>query len=227
MALVMRLPALPSKAGCLVALGVSLSACARAAGSPTPTRLPAAIGASGIGDPAFPSLGNGGYDVRSYAVDLDVDVAARRLQADVTISAVASQPLAAFNLDMEGFDILSVEVDGQPAQTSRLAGELRIAPADPIGQGEAFTVHVSYAGSPGGLQADGLLPFALGWQFFDGGAYVASEPDGTSRWLPSNDHPLDKATYVLRVTVDEPYDVACNGLRSDTTAPEGRRTFVC
>ena len=42
------------------------------------TPIPAAFlhaGSSGIGDPYFPLLGNSGYDVQHYTLDLDLDVA--------------------------------------------------------------------------------------------------------------------------------------------------------
>ena len=39
---------------------------------------------------------------------------------------------------------------------------------------------------------------------------------GASGWYPVNEHPLDKATYTLRVTVPQPYVVAANGLLEAT-----------
>ena len=40
---------------------------------------------------------------------------------------------------------------------------------------------------------------------------VASEPAGAGSWYPVNDHPLDKATYTIRVTVEKPLEVASPG----------------
>jgi hypothetical protein len=35
---------------------------------------PTAVGSPGIGDPYYPTYGNGGYDVRHYALDLSYDL---------------------------------------------------------------------------------------------------------------------------------------------------------
>ena len=46
-------------------------------------------GADGIGDPDFPLLGNGGYDVQHYTLDLAADVEANTLSGTVTITGGA------------------------------------------------------------------------------------------------------------------------------------------
>jgi aminopeptidase N len=46
---------------------------------------------------------------------------------------------------------------------------------------------------------------------------VLSEPDGSASFYPVNDHPLDKATYTIIVTVPKPYEVAVNGVLEETT----------
>ena len=51
----------------LVTLAFLAPAAAQAQGGPTP-------GATRIGDPYYPTLGNGGYDARHYTLDLSVDV---------------------------------------------------------------------------------------------------------------------------------------------------------
>ena len=93
-------------------------------------------GASGIGDPYYPLLGNGGYDAIHYTIDLDLDVEAGTiLDATTTIDAVATQDLSAFNLDFRGPQIDAVTVDGVPADWARDGGELTITPAEPLSAG--------------------------------------------------------------------------------------------
>jgi aminopeptidase N len=43
------------------------------------------------------------------------------------------------------------------------------------------------------------------------GAFVANEPEGASTWYPVNDHPTDKATYDITVTVPEGKTAVANG----------------
>ena len=56
-------------------------------------------GAAGSGDPYFPNMGNGGYDVLDYQLDLQVDPAAGRLVGDALVAAKATQDLDSFDLD--------------------------------------------------------------------------------------------------------------------------------
>ena len=72
-------------------------------------------GSPGIGDPYFPTDGNGGYDVGHYDLALTYDPATDQLTGVATITATATQNLSAFNLDFVGLDLRSVKVDGAAA----------------------------------------------------------------------------------------------------------------
>jgi aminopeptidase N len=186
-------------------------------------------GSAGIGDPYYPLLGNGGYDVRHYALDLDLDVAAGSiLEASATIEAVATQGLSAFNLDFRGPEIDSVTVAGRAAAWERDGGELTVTPAAPLALGSPFTVVVRYAGAPDG----GEDRLTRGWWATGRSIATVGEPAGADVWYPVNGHPLDKATYTLSVTVPAPYDVVANGRLVATVHEAGdagtaaTRTFV-
>src|SRR5688572_29686133 len=144
-------------------------------------------GASGIGDPYFPMLGNGGYDVSHYTIDLDVEMDVRLIGGSTTITMQATQDLTQFNLDFGGYTIETVEVDGQVVPYQRDQRELIITPHAIIPSGRTFTTRVTYSGTPG-RKTDTTYVFAGGWAFYAGGSYVASEPDGASLWFPANDH---------------------------------------
>src|SRR5215475_135536 len=111
--------------GVLATLGLGGTALA---GPPPPTP-----GAADIGDPLFPGLGNGGYDVSHYTIDLDYQTAdaVQTVPGVVTIKARATQSLSQFDLDFSGDSVESVEVDGQPATFTRDGDELVIVPAAP------------------------------------------------------------------------------------------------
>ncbi|MCC7445820.1 MAG: M1 family metallopeptidase [Anaerolineae bacterium] len=180
-------------------------------------------GADGLGDPLYPQLGNGGYDAIHYAMDLTADLTSGALTNTVTLDAKATQDLSAFNLDFVGFDITKLTVNGAPAEYTRSGHELTIKPAQPLTSQQPFTIVVSYNGVPKRSPSD---PFAVGWRQYDKGVFVASEPSGAAGWYPVNDHPLDKATYTMRVTVDKPYVVAANGLLKDTIDNGNKTTYV-
>ncbi|MBN1120671.1 MAG: M1 family metallopeptidase [Anaerolineae bacterium] len=173
-------------------------------------------GAEGIGDPYYPEMGNGGYDTLHYDLDLTVDMDAETIAGTATIEAVATQALSQFNLDFMEFSIDHVDIDDQAADTRYEGAELIITPAVTIVEGQTFYVEVAYSGHPGaGLPAD-WPEYKSGWQFYDGGVFVTGEPEGASTWYPVNEHPLDKATYTITITVEKPYEVAANGLLIET-----------
>src|SRR5262245_57707107 len=85
-------------------------------------------GGAGAGDPYFPLDGNGGYDVRSYGLELKYDPATDLLEGRAKIRVKAMQNLSSFNLDLIGLTVHSVAVDGLPAAFTRDGGELTITP---------------------------------------------------------------------------------------------------
>jgi hypothetical protein len=72
---------------------------------PTATTAPAVVGtpgAEGLGDPYYPSLGNGGYDVDHYTLDLTWRADEGALDGVTTVEATATQDLSRINLDLAG-----------------------------------------------------------------------------------------------------------------------------
>jgi aminopeptidase N len=183
------------------------------------------IGASGMGDSLYPDFGNGGYDVQSYILDIAIlDVPTSDLSAVTTIEAKATQELSSFNLDFIGFDITSITVNNLEAGFERDGQELTITPASPLANNQTFTVRVEYAGQPEAMESV-ALPFQTGWVTYERGIFVLSEPDGSASFYPVNDHPLDKANYTFIVTVPKPFEVAANGILTETTDNGQTSTF--
>ena len=188
--------------------------------------VPAKAGSSGLDDSLYPGFGNGGYDVAHYTLDITVnDVSTSNLTAIVTIEAKATQDLLSFNLDFIGFAIEKVIVNGEPSDFSRKGQELTVTPLKPLMENQSFTVEIHYNGSPQEMQSV-ALPVQTGWVTFDGGSFVLSEPDGSADFYPVNDHPLDKATYTFRVTVPDPFEVAANGVLTETLDNGDTTTFT-
>jgi len=183
-------------------------------------------GAAGLHDPNFPFLGNGGYDVEHYTLDLTVDVSSNIITGTTTLRATATQRLSTFNLDLLGFTVDAVSVDALPAQFSRRAHELTIAPQVQLSAGEIFTTVIHYHGVPETLIDPDLTFVSQGWNQQDGTIFVVSEPSGAMTWYPSNNHPSDKASYTMRVTVGAPNVVAANGVLSATSVTGAQITYV-
>jgi aminopeptidase N len=183
-------------------------------------------GAPGAGDPYFELAGNGGYDVEHYLLDLSYDPASRHLEGTAVILAVATQNLARFDLDLrEPMRVRSLAVDGVPARVARAAGqELVVTPRIRPRAGLPFVVTVHYGGTPQPVtDPDGSVE---GWLATDDGAFVADEPQGTSSWFPCSDHPSDKATATVRMTVPDGITAVGNGTLVSKSTHDGRTTFV-
>ena len=188
---------------------IALTAPATAHPGPRGHHEPPAPGAPGIGDPYFPTEGNGGYDVRHYDIALDYRPATDLLRATTTISARATQALSAFNLDMHGLTVRSVRVDGHSARFSRAGDELTVTPRHALKDHARFTVVVTYDGVPQAIDDPQLG--LNGWINTDDGALVAGQPYGAATWFPVNDHPLDKASYTFSATVPRGLEAVANG----------------
>ncbi|HEX5995549.1 MAG TPA: M1 family metallopeptidase [Jiangellales bacterium] len=181
-------------------------------------------GSPGLGDPFFPLAGNGGYDVANYALTLNYDPQTHRLAGSATISATATQNLSRFDLDLRGFDVSRLAVDGRPAAFNRDGQELVISPRVGLRAGQRFTVVVDYVGVPQVVtDPDGSIE---GWVPTADGAFVVGEPQGSPGWYPVNDNPRDKATFDFTVTVPDGLTVMANGVLLSEGSAGGRTTFV-
>ncbi|MGZ6644305.1 MAG: M1 family metallopeptidase [Solirubrobacteraceae bacterium] len=182
------------------------------------------IGAPGLGDPLFPLAGNGGYDVAHYGLTLDYDRASGQLGATAVISARATQSLTRFDLDLRGFDISLLFVDGRPASYRRAGQELIVTPREGLRKGRDFTVIVRYAGVPEVItDPDESIE---GWVPTADGAFVVGEPQGAPGWFPSNDNPQDKATFDEAITVPDGITALGNGVLVSRSSHRGRTTWV-
>jgi aminopeptidase N len=183
-------------------------------------------GAAGVGDPYFPGLGNGGYDVEHYTLDLTWRADEGVLDGVATIDAVATQDLSRYQLDLSGLEVRSITVEGSAAEYARDESELVINPAADIAEGAEFTTVVTYSGQPEPLpEAPGEYP--LGWHTDGREVFVVSEPSGAETFFPVNDHPTDKATYTIRVTAPADQTVAANGLLvADNDTGHGTRSWT-
>ena len=185
----------------------------------------ASRGSPGVGDPLYPGLGNGGYDVDHYALTIDVDVGRNFISGKAMIEAIATHDLSSFNLDLRGLKVIETNVSGMSATHVRRGNELTIVPGEPIESETHFVVEVTYEGHPSVDEIPGA-GYEAGWISYPTGIYAAGEPWGSSTWFPVNEHPSDKATYTFVLTVPEPYEVAAIGELVSVVDNGATRTFT-
>ena len=181
-------------------------------------------GAAGVGDPYFPKMGNGGYDVTHYGLTLSYDPRDKRLTGTAEITARALQDLSAFRLDLLGLHVTDVTVEGRDAGWSRAGQELTVRPHDDLDRGETFSTTVRYSGTPRTItDADGSKE---GWLRTADGALGLGEPTGSMAWFPGDHHPSDKASYDVRITVPKGLQAVSNGELTSESTRDGRTTYV-
>ncbi len=177
-------------------------------------------GAPGIGDPYFSTMGNGGYDVAHYDIDVRYAVASGRLEGRTTLTARALHGLSRFNLDL-ALGVRAVSVDGSRATFSHSRRELTVKPAEPIREGRTFTVVVDYAGRPADVRIKGTSP----WISSETEAMATNEPHIGPWWFAGNDHPRDKATFDISVAVPTGQQAISNGEHLGVSSVPGWDTW--
>ncbi|WP_414167492.1 M1 family metallopeptidase [Streptoverticillium reticulum] len=195
----------PGAAAAFLMLAVPASAA-----EPTP-------GAPGIGDSYYPEAGNGGYQVSHYDLRLTYQPRTDRLDGTATLITTATQDLSRFNLDFL-LDVKDVLVDGKKAFfTKSGTHELEITPAAPLEKGRQVSVVVRYSGIPSQVKVDG----SSSWMRTPDGAVIANEPEAAAWWFPSNDHPRDKATFDVSVSVPDDVQAISNGVLASKSSKFG------
>ena len=185
-------------------------------------------GGRSIGDPYAPELGNTGYDVQRYLLQLALDPAVDQVQGTVTIEALAAlQGLSELALDFVGYEVTSVTANGLVADFTREDKKLIVVLPELLAQGENLSLTIAYRGQPL-YEPSPYVGFVdhLGLSFPDGQSiYALAEPDGARYWFPANDHPRDKAAFRFEIVVPQGLTVAANGRLLESREglmPDGR-----
>jgi aminopeptidase N len=173
---------------------------------PAPTDLAPRDAATSVGDPLFPGLGSSDVDVVAYDVDLEIHPAGGGIDGAVTIDAIVPPGVGQLSLDASDLDVSAVSVDGVEATFTNGGGELLVDLE--VDREPQVTAVISYRSSPSSLGASG---FGAGWHEVPSGSYVLNEPDGAHRWMPSNDHPSDKALWRFELQVPDGLGAIANG----------------
>lgn len=142
----------------------------------------------------------------------------------MTIVARATQDLSQFDLDLHGLVVDQVTVDDSPATSVRFVDELVITPDAQVRSGSMFTTTVDYHGSPAAFDDNPEL-LNLGWTVADQDSFVLSEPRGAFTFMPSSDHPSDKATFHFTITAPSQLAVIANGTGTKVSENGGSTTW--
>ena len=145
------------------------------------------------------------------------------LTGAVTITASLLVETDRLAFDADGPTVGAVEVDGRPAATEEVDGELLIDLGAAMSSGSEVVVDIAF-----GVEVVGQNFFAdeVGLFPTSTGLWSVNEPDGVSTWMPVNDHPTDKATWTFAITVPTGLTGVANGALVDTSEVAGATTWT-
>lgn len=203
-----------------------------------PLRLPVLLLAALLAAPAFAQLPapqsplapegyRAGIDVQRYHFDLTLAEADDRIEGVAEIDVrFTADTLTTLVLDLVGgaddapTGMLVAEVleDGRPASFRQRGDSLIVSLNSTPATGASRGYTITYAGVP----ADGLI---IGHNRHGSRTFFGDNwPNRARHWLPTVDHPSDKAFFDWTVTLPAAYGVVANGrLRENSDLGDGRR----
>ncbi len=169
---------------------------------------------------------NGSIDVKHYVFSLELSDGSDAVTASAALDVeFLDDALTELTLDLvgppdgegTGMTVSSVRRGMQPLTFEHGQDRLRIVLPEPAGGRTRQRLTISYAGRP----ADGLV--ISNNKFGDRTFFGDNWPDRARHWLPTIDHPCDKATCEFIVTAPERYRVVSNGRKvEESHLPGGR-----
>ncbi|MFI5256639.1 MAG: M1 family metallopeptidase [Gemmatimonadales bacterium] len=144
-----------------------------------------------------------GIDVVDYDISLDLPDSGTTIRGDVTISVRRAPNVGTLRLDLvHALTVRRVEVNGSAVRATRTGDAIEVPLPGPA---DSARVRVLYDGAV----TDGLIvrKDARGrWTWFGD-----NWPDRARQWLPTVDHPSDKATVAWTVRAPASRTVVANG----------------
>lgn len=150
-------------------------------------------------------------DIIHYDISIELNDASDSISATARLHVrMRAESVAGMRVDFESLKIDSLRVRGISRNFQSGNGSLTFSFDRKYSRGETAVVEVRYHGRP----EKGLLigRNSYGRRVF----FTENWPDRARYWLPSIDHPSDKATVRLTVTAPRKYEVVSNG-RLDKT----------
>ena len=160
-----------------------------------------------------------GVRVVDYALSIDLPDSGSSIHGDATLTVRRTQPVDTLTLDLRKLRVERITVDGRSTRFARTDSTIGIPL--PRGAGGTFKVRVVYTGAV----TDGLIArkdSAGRWTYFGD-----NWPNRARYWIPSIDHPSQKATVSWSVTAPLGQTVIANGsLVENRTLPMAQRRRV-
>ena len=164
-----------------------------------------------------------GFDMQHYDITLELFPSTHSIEGNVTAQVTATENgLSEIAYELESLNVTDVRVNEAAATYTYANGILTITLDQAYSIGENFTTQVFYEGCPV-LSSDGYST-GIHWLSY---IYTYADPNGARYWWTGYDHPWDKATTKMIITVPDDKLVASNGLlQSEVNNGNGTKTFT-
>jgi aminopeptidase N len=164
-----------------------------------------------------------GIDIVDYAITLDLPERGATIDGRAVLAARRSATVDYLALDLVGLRVDSVLVNEKAVTFTRTDSLIRIPLASVVG--DSFSVAIRYGGEP----KDGLIIRTDSSGRWTG--FGDNWPNRARNWIPSIDHPSDKATVTWIVRAPMVRKVVANGMLMEETplptrAGESPRTLT-
>ncbi|HRI80468.1 MAG TPA: M1 family metallopeptidase [Cyclobacteriaceae bacterium] len=171
---------------------------------------------------ADPYPRNESIDIRHYVFRLELNDTTDRIAGETAITIRFKKSISEFELDLSGINnqnkgmsVKNISLDGQSLKFTHVNDRIKIQYE--FASGDERTLVVRYEGIP----QDGLI---IGKNRFGDRTFFGDNwPNRAHHWLPTIDHPYDKATCEFIVTAPEHYTVIATGTRKAESAVEKKR----
>jgi len=154
-------------------------------------------------------------DIKHYRFEIVLNDSTDVIAGRALVSIRFKKPISTFSLDLicpkkdslTGMRIKQITIEGNSLKYEQSGQTLLINLPQKAKTGELMDIEIAYSGIPG----DGLIidKNIYGERTFFGDNW----PNRARNWLPSVDHPSDKATVEFLITAPKHYQVIANGTR--------------
>ncbi|MCB8932411.1 MAG: HEAT repeat domain-containing protein [Chthonomonadaceae bacterium] len=163
------------------------------------------------------------FDLLDVKWKIAFDEPTAGIRGDVVNLIQPPKGLAEIRLDSVGLKIAAAEIDGQKVAWRQEDEELVLTVPPALQSGKRLAVHLVYSGNPeGGVY---FVPDARAYPSKTGMIYTQGEPEDTRHWLPTVDHPYDKATTEAFIEVPANRYAVSNGALLDVQERGNTKTF--
>ncbi|MFN3840750.1 MAG: M1 family metallopeptidase [Cyclobacteriaceae bacterium] len=156
---------------------------------------------------------NESIDIKKYIFRIELNDTTNRIAGQATIMLAVKKAIRDVELDLihqgqeKGMAVSEVRVGNRQAIFLHRSNRLKILLPTEVTPGSELQITITYAGIP----QDGLIISKN--KFGDRTFFGDNWPDRARNWLPTIDHPYDKAQVEFMVVAPPHYDVVANGAR--------------